>query len=154
MRAFYAGAAILHKGAVGLRLDRPALGLPAAEAAGQRAHVGVAHLLEVVAHQRAAEAASAIAHDRRRLVGNRALDVALDRALAEVLRAADPRLVPLAILARVHQDERLAGCLRLQQLRDGDLADAPLGVLDQRQETRRVMVFRLHAQALAAAAAG
>src|SRR5262249_24610621 len=139
---------------VGLRLDRKALGPPGADAARQRAHVGVAHLLEVVADQRAAVSAAAIADDRRALVGNRALDVALDRALAEVVRAADPRLVPLTILARVHQHERLAGLLRPQELCQRDLANVALGLLDQRQEAGRVMVLRLHAQTLAAAVAG
>src|SRR5438552_5955659 len=117
-----------------LFLDRPPFGEPAAEPARQRADVPVAHLLEVVAHERAAKAAAAVADDRRVLVGDLLLDVALDDSLAQMDGAADARLVPLAILARVHEHEALAGMGALDIVGNGDVAHALLGVLQQGTE--------------------
>src|SRR5689334_21475603 len=132
--------------AASLGRDRqPARG-PAAPAAVERDGVRVAHLLQVVAHERAAESAAAVADDRRVLLRDRLFDVALDRALAHVVRTGQMALLPLVVFARVEQHEALAGAQTLDALVDGVLAHARLRVLHECEEPRR-MVVRHHATA-------
>src|SRR5205085_11833861 len=82
--------------------------VPAPNAAVERDHVPIAHLLEVVADQRTAETAAAVAHDRCVLVGDRLLDVAFDHALAEMDRAGQVALGPFVVFTHIDQDELLA----------------------------------------------
>src|SRR5262245_12576857 len=123
-------AVVMRVGFTGLLppFDRqPALD-PATNAAVERDDVGVAHLLQVVGRERRAEPAAAVEDERRRLVRERRLDVALDDALAQVDGAGDALLLPLVVLTRVDEHELLAILHAAQVLFDRDLADALLGV--------------------------
>src|SRR5262249_46213693 len=87
-----------------LALDnRAARLLPAAEAAGERAHPGVAHRLQGAGGQRRAVAAAAVQDDVGVELRDEALDVALDDALAQVRGAREAAKLPLVVLADIEQ---------------------------------------------------
>ena len=80
--------------------------LPAAEAAGHRHDVGVAELLERLGRERRAGAARAVDDDRRVLVGELGLDLALEVAAGDEHRAGDRALLVLVLLADVEERRR------------------------------------------------
>src|SRR5208282_5868016 len=67
--AWPSGPSVLHRGEAGFG--------PAAPAAIHGENVGVAHLLQIVRHQRGAESAPAVKHDGSRLARQGILNVAL-----------------------------------------------------------------------------
>ena len=83
---------------------RPALVLPLAEAAGHRHDVGVAEVLEGLGGEGGADAAGAVDDDRRVVVGQAALDLALQVAPGDVERARQGALVVLVGLPDVEHD--------------------------------------------------
>src|SRR6185436_10776496 len=82
---------------------------PGAPAALQGHDDGVAQSLEAVRRKRAAVVAVAVEHDGRLLVRERLLDLAFDRAAAQMVRAGQVAPGPLGLLADVNQDVALAG---------------------------------------------
>src|SRR6266481_1409184 len=119
--------------------DRQPRRRPRPPAAVHRLRPRVAHLLERVGGERRAEAAAAVEHQVGVVVGHGLLDVPLDDALAEVARAGEVAAAPLLLLAYVDELYRGARGAHALDVGDGDLADAPPGIGDQREEGRRVL---------------
>lgn len=93
----------------------------------------VAHLAQVIRHQRRPEAAAAIEHQLCGLVRHLRLDIALDHALAQVDSALHMARRPFALLAHIHQH---MGLLNLGLIRGQiDLRHAGLGICHQSQES-------------------
>src|SRR5208282_6641564 len=95
--AWPSGPSVLHRGEAGFG--------PAAPAAIHGENVGVAHLLQIVRHQRGAESAPAVKHDGSRLARQGILNVALDDALAQVNGAGQMAFGPFAILSNINEGE-------------------------------------------------
>ena len=108
------------------RAPREAVLLPAAEAAGERRDVLVAELLERARGERRARARLAGEDDRRREIGDEALDARLEVAARDVHGAVDRALVELVRLAHVDEDGRLVGGEAGGSFSGADLVDLRL----------------------------
>jgi hypothetical protein len=107
------------------QLDGESVALPVREAAGERARVGVAQLLQGLRAEDRAVADGAVDHDRSAVIRDESLDPRLEVAARDVQRARDVALVPLVTLADV-EEERVVGapCRARSVLLDDLLAGA------------------------------
>src|SRR5262249_45813295 len=115
---------------------------PAAEPADHRTDVRVAHALEAVGGERRAIAAPAVDDDVGGGVGDARLDVPLEHALADVLRRGEVAGRPLALLAHVHQVERVAPLEARPHVGGGDLDDVGPNRGDAREKAGAVLLHR------------
>ena len=113
---------------------------PAANAAIHGDYLGVSHLLQVIGGQCGAEASATIKYELSLQVGNLALDVALDDALAEVDGSGEVVGGEFAVFADVDQNEFLAAIETGFDRVNGGFADAPLGVVHNLQKARRMLM--------------
>ena len=105
----------------------------------------VAHLLQVVGRQRRAETAAAVEDDRRVLVGDQRLDVALEHAAADVAGAARRGRPANSLSSRTSTKWNCSPrSSRALTSRDGALLDARLRLVHQRQESRAMLHGREH----------
>ena len=99
--------------------------LPGLEAAGHRDDVLVAQLFERLRRVDRAVARGAIDDERRRAVGHRTLDAALEIAAGDVEGAGDVALLVLVALAHVDERRGTGGRKARGRLRRRVLADLP-----------------------------
>src|SRR3954451_2398133 len=112
------------------QLGREPAALPVGVAAGERDDVLVAELVERLRGERRAGAGGEVEEDRLGAIGGRLLDARLEVAARDVDRAPNPSLGPFVQLADV-DDERGLGVEQLARLRDVDLVDLRLDLLEQ-----------------------
>src|SRR3954469_10755855 len=112
---------------------------PGAHAAIHGDDVGVAHLLQVVGRQGGAKAAPTVEDDRRVMVGDHRLDIALEHPAADVSGAPGPVDRELAVLADVDEVEPFAPVEPGLHGRDVALLDARLRVVYQGEESRAML---------------
>jgi hypothetical protein len=113
------------------KVDREAVPLPVREAAGERADVLVAELLQRLGAERGAGASGAVDEDRARAIRGDLLDPGFEMAARDVDGAGDEALGPLVALAHVDEKRRLLRIDELARARRVDLGDLGLDLLQQ-----------------------
>jgi hypothetical protein len=120
--------------------QRERLFAPLANAAIHGNNVGVTHLLQVVGGEGGAETATTIEDERGIEGGIPGLDVALDDAFAEVDGSREMVGIELAVFADVDQNKLFFSIEAGFDFVDGGFTDALLGVFNDFEETRGMIV--------------
>src|SRR5713226_9024282 len=123
-----------------LLLQRVAPPTPIANSAVHGNDIRVPHFLQVIGGQRGAEAAATIQYERSFEIRILALNVALDDALAQVDGSRQVVGVEFGVFADVDKNEFLAAIKPGFDLVDGGFADALLGVVDNLQKARWMLM--------------
>ena len=113
---------------------------PVADSAVHGNDIGVSHFLQVIGGQRGAEAAATIEYEFSLQIGILALNVALDDALAQVDGSGQVVGVEFAVFADVDENEFLAAIEPGFDRVNAGFADAPLGVVDNLQKARWMLM--------------
>src|SRR5688500_12866958 len=110
------------------RLDREAVPLPVREPTHERGDVSVPELAQRLGREGRARAARAVDDELALLVGHEALDPRLELAAGDVDGAGNGALVPLVLLAHVHEQRRRRALARVGR---PDLVDLALDLGEQ-----------------------
>src|SRR5581483_7926681 len=119
-----------------LLLHRQPRRIPGPPPAVERNRVLVAHLLQIIGHQRGSEPPAAIQHHGCRFVRNLRFNVPLDGALAQMDRALGMTFSPFVVFADVDQNMLVTHLLVLV---DVHLFDARFGIVHQLQKAGTVV---------------
>src|SRR5262249_52142211 len=113
--------------------------VPSAPTAIHRLHVRVAHLLQVVRHQRRPESPSAVQDHFRTGFRHALLDVAFDHSAAHVHGAGQVSFRPFVVFPHIHQQKSFSAVHSPLDVRYIGLLHPRLRVIYTPQELRRVL---------------